>query len=268
MPKKRKKNPFDSNLLARGKRGVAQQQGVGLQNHLEELERYAADIAHDLKGPVRRMVELASLLQVDYKGRFDERADRYLGWIRETGQQLMARIEEVLQLARLGTVREAVEPVDPSEVIRDVLMGCAEHIARQGVAVRVADGFPRLACNHVHLFQVLDNLVRNALKFFVEGRAPELEVGIRKTADETALFVRDNGIGIPLADRERIFEPFERLGHKEAAGTGIGLAIVKKIVDLYQGRVWVESEAGKGTTFFFTLPLYGEIVAPAALKKG
>ncbi|PYK92246.1 MAG: hypothetical protein DME36_14135 [Verrucomicrobia bacterium] len=77
--------------------------------------------------------------------------------------------------------------------------------------------------------------------------------------NETALFVRDNGIGIPSSDWERIFEPFERLGHKDVQGTGIGLAIVKKIIELYQGRVWVESEPGEGATFFFTLPLYGEL---------
>jgi signal transduction histidine kinase/HAMP domain-containing protein len=240
---------------------ATQQQSAGLKNRLQELERYAADMAHDLKGPARRMAELASLLQIDYKGQFDERADRYLTWIRDNGQQLMDRIEEVLRLARLGTVREIVEPVDPAEVIRDVIKGCAEPIERLDAKVCVAECFPKLACNRVHLFQVLDNLVRNALKFSAEGRSPELEIGIHGTGRATVLFVRDNGIGIPPADRERIFEPFERLGHKEVTGTGIGLAIVKKIIEFYQGRVWVESEPGKGATVFFTLPLYGELRA-------
>src|SRR3989441_3120064 len=238
---------------------AAQQRGAGLQNRLEELERYAVNMAHDLKGPARRMAELASLLQVDYKGRFDERSDRYLGWIMETGQQLMARIEEVLRLARLGTVRETIEPVDPAEVVREVIRGCASHIERLGAQVRVANCFPTLACNRVHLFQVLDNLVRNALKFSVDGRPPDVEIGVVKRANETVLFFRDNGIGIPSSEQERIFEPFERLGHKDVPGTGIGLAIVKKIIELYQGRVWVESEPEKGTTFFFTLPLYGDL---------
>src|SRR5207244_4402412 len=203
-----------------------------------------------------RMGERASALQLEYKGRFDERADRYLGWIRETGQQLMNRIEEVLKLARIGTVPEVVEAVDPADVARDVVKGCEGLIERQGARVRVADWFPKLACNRVHLFQVLDNLVRNALQFSVDGHPPEVEVGVAKRANETVLFVRDNGIGIPSSDWERIFEPFERLGHKDVPGTGIGLAIVKKIIELYQGRVWVESEPGKGATFFFTLPLY------------
>jgi signal transduction histidine kinase/CHASE3 domain sensor protein len=238
---------------------AAQQRGEGLQNRLEELERYAASMAHDLKGPARRMGELASLLQIDYKGRFDERADRYLAWIRETGLQLMNRIEEVLKLARIGTVPEVVEGVDPADVARDVLKGCEGLVERQGAHVRVADRFPKLACNRVHLFQVLDNLVRNALQFSIDGRPPEVEIGIVKRTNETVLFVRDNGIGIPSSDWERIFEPFERLGHKDVQGTGIGLAIVKKIIELYQGRVWVESEPGEGTTFFFTLPLYGEL---------
>jgi len=238
---------------------AAQQRGEGLQNRLEELERYAVNMAHDLKGPARRMAELASLLQMDYKSRFDERADRYLGWIRETGQQLMARIEEVLKLARIGTVPEVVEAVDPADVARDVIKGCEAHIQRLGARVQMADRFPKLACNRVHLFQVLDNLVRNALQFSVDGRPPDVESGVVKQTNETMLFVRDNGIGIPSSDWERIFEPFERLGHKDVQGTGIGLAIVKKIIELYRGRVWVESEPGEGTTFFFTLPLYGEL---------
>src|SRR5438105_14773014 len=137
MPKKPKKNSSDPNLLDRAVVEAAQQRSAGLQKRLDELERYAANIAHDLKGPARRMAELASLLQVDYKGRFDERADRYLAWIRENGQQLMDRIEEVLSLARIGVVRDADEAVDPAEAVRDVLKGCAEEIARERAEVRV-----------------------------------------------------------------------------------------------------------------------------------
>jgi signal transduction histidine kinase len=124
---------------------AAHQRGEGLQSRLEELERYAANMAHDLKGPARRMAELASLLQVDYKGRFDERADRYLGWIRENGQQLMARIEEVLRLARIGSVRERVEAVDPCDVVREVLKGCAEQIERSKARVQISKEFPPVA---------------------------------------------------------------------------------------------------------------------------
>lgn len=238
---------------------AAHQRGEGLQVRLQQLERYAADMAHDLKAPARRMAELASLLQMDYKGRWDERADRYLGWIRENGQQLMARIEEVLRLARLGTVPETIEPVDPAEVAGDVLKGCVEPIERQGVKVCLAEAFPKLACNRIHVFQVLDNLIRNAIKFASPDCPLVLEVGVSEKAGAAVLFVRDNGIGIPLSEHERIFQPFERLGTHEEPGTGLGLAIVKKIIDLYQGRVWVESEPGKGSTFFFTLPLYGEL---------
>ena len=244
----------------------SRQRGEGLQSRLLQLERYAANMAHDLKGPARRMAELASLLQMDYKGRWDERADRYLAWMRENGQQLMSRIEEVLRLARIGAVHETVEAVDPLDVIRDVMKGCAEDIERLGARIRIAERFPRLACNRVHLFQVMDNLIRNALKFSSDGRTLEIQIGVGGTASAPVLFVGDNGIGIAPSDRERIFEPFERLGHTEASGTGIGLATVRKIIELYQGRVWVESEPEKGSTFFFTLPLYGEL-APAREEK-
>src|SRR5437879_12359249 len=123
MPKNPKKNSSDPNLLDRAVVEAAQQRSAGLQKRLDELEPYAANIAHDLKGPARRMAELASLLRIDYKGRLDERADRYLGWIRETGQQLMNRIEEVLKLARIGTVPEVVAAVAPADVARAVMKG-------------------------------------------------------------------------------------------------------------------------------------------------
>src|SRR5438309_1220560 len=113
MPKKPKKNSSDPNLLDRAVVEAAQQRSAGLQKRLDELERYAANIAHDLKGPARRMAELASLLQIDYKGQLDERADRYLGWLQETGQLLMNRIEEVLKLARIGSVCDVVAWVEP-----------------------------------------------------------------------------------------------------------------------------------------------------------
>jgi chemotaxis family two-component system sensor kinase Cph1 len=127
------------------------------------------------------------------------------------------------------------------------------------------------------LFQILDNLIRNALKFAAKDRALDLEVGLRDGSgngsgstgrlEEPVLFVRDNGIGISPADQDRIFEPFERLGQHDAPGTGIGLAIVKKIIELYQGKVWVESEPGHGSTFCFTLPLYGEVTSARFAEK-
>jgi signal transduction histidine kinase len=183
----------------------------------------------------------------------------------------------VLRLARIGSVHEVVEAVNPGEVVQDVLTGCAEQIERTGARVEVAEAFPRVACNHVHLFQILDNLIRNALKFVPKDRTPYIEIGIRdgrangmgltSSLEARVLFVRDNGIGIEPADHNRVFEPFERLGQNDASGTGIGLAIVKKITELYQGRVWVESEPGQGSTFCFTLPLYGELTLVKPVGK-
>jgi len=168
--------------------------------------------------------------------------------------------------------------VEPREVIQDVLKGCAEQIDRSGARVQVAEAFPRVACNRIHLFQILDNLVRNALTFSSNRQPPELEIGVLIPGKEPLafdageipaliLFVRDNGIGIAPEDRERIFQPFERLRQYEAPGTGIGLAIVKKITELYQGKVWVESELERGSTFYFTLPLYGELRTAQAAQK-
>jgi signal transduction histidine kinase len=113
----------------------------------------------------------------------------------------------------------------------------------------------------------LDNLIRNALKFAVVDRRPEVEVGVAGQPGSPSFFVKDNGIGIAHADQDRIFKPFERLGEHDAPGTGMGLAIVRKITELYQGKVWVDSAPGQGSIFYFTLPLYGQLAAVSVAQE-
>jgi signal transduction histidine kinase len=124
-----------------------------------------------------------------------------------------------------------------------------------------------VACNRIHLFQILDNLISNALKFAAPDRPPHLEVGVTGEPGYPSFFVKDNGIGIARTDHERIFAPFERLGTHDAPGTGIGLAIVKKIIELYQGKVWVDSDTVQGSIFYFTLPLYGQLAAVPVARR-
>ncbi len=237
---------------------AAQQRGEGLVSRLRELERLAETVAHDLKAPGERMGDLASMLLEEYGGKLDERATRWLALIEANGKELSERVQDILTVARVGVRPEAVEPLDPATVINEVLQSTAADLERRHVSVHVQRTFPLVACHRAYLRQVLDNLVSNALKF--SGGRPDPRIWI--TADQRGSSVRfsvaDNGLGIPPEDRVRVFEPFVRLSPASTKGSGIGLAIVKRIIDLYGGRVWIEDNEHAGSTVGFTLPSLAE----------
>ncbi len=238
---------------------ATQQRGKGLVSRLRQLEHLAEALAHDLKAPGERMEGLASMLLEEYGGKLDERATRWLALIEANGKELSERVEDILQVARVGVRQDAVEAVDPAPVINEVLQSMAADLERRHVRVQVQPGFPMVACHRAYLRQVLDNLVSNALKF--SGGRPDFRIWI--TAEQREHGVRfsvaDNGVGIPPEDRERVFEPFVRLSPASAKGSGIGLAIVKRIIELYEGRVWIEDNEYSGCTVSFTLPALAEL---------
>jgi signal transduction histidine kinase len=238
----------------------AQQRGKGLESRLRRLEQLAETLAHDLKAPGERMEGLASLVLAEYGGRLDERAMRWLTLIRENGKDLIERVEAILEVARVGSDHEAVEAVDPALVIEDVLKARAGELEGRKVRVRVADAFPMVAGHRAYLRQVFDNLISNAIKFSAGRPEPEIRVTAQRRGDRVHFSVTDNGCGIPPQYRERAFDPFVRL-HSEAKGSGIGLTIVKRIVELYGGDVWVQPHGPPGCTVTFTFPVLGELRA-------
>ena len=136
-----------------------------------------------------------------------------------------------------------------------VVSGLKERIDSQGIRVVLRDNLPRVLCDAERIQQVFDNLIGNAIKFSAHREDPEIEIGCRDEGDYYTFYVRDNGIGIRREDQEKIFEAFQRLQEiEDDDGTGLGLAIVERIVVNHGGKIWVESEKGKGATFFFTLP--------------
>lgn len=233
---------------------AAQQEQRGLLARLRQLEHLAETLAHDLKGPGERMEELAKLLAQKFAGQIDERTARWLSLIQENGSDLVRRVEGILEVARLGAGQGAVTAVAPSLVLQDVLKAQAEDIERSGATVHVDPWFPLVACHGAYLRQVFDNVVSNALKYARPGEPPVLTISSTTTHNMVCFSVRDRGIGIPPDQRSRVFQPFVRLKQAEAAGSGIGLAIVQRIVELYGGRVWIEGDEGEGCTVKFTLP--------------
>lgn len=236
---------------------AAQQKQRGLQARLRQLENLAETLAHDLKGPGSRMEELAELLANKFKEQVDERTARWLMLMKENGQDIVQRVEGILEVARVGVGQGAVAAVDPKLVIDNVLKTHAGELERSHAVVRVGPHLPLVACHEPYLRQLFDNLISNALKYAHPDRAPSVHVSVSIERHMACFSVQDNGVGIPQGLRERVFLPFVRLMPWEAKGSGIGLTIVQRIVELYGGRVWIDEDEAEGCTVKFTLPCLG-----------
>lgn len=237
---------------------TVQEKQQGLLLRMKQLELLAENLAHDLKGPGARMEELARLFVQQYGGQTDRRAARWLRLIEENGQDIVQRVEGILSVARIGVGQGAVTAVDPLLVLNEVLKAFAVEIERSRAEVRVQPRLPMVACHGTYLRQVLDNLISNALKYARPGEAPSVSITYEEQGHLVCFAVCDKGIGIPRDQRMRVFEPFVRLRRSEAAGSGIGLTIVRRIVELYGGQVWIEEAELQGCTVKFTMPLFRE----------
>ncbi len=204
------------------------------------------------------MEELARLLVQQYDGQFDDRTKRWLALLEENGRELVQRVEGILTVARVGTDQGAITAVDPTAIIGEVLKAQAGEIERLRAVVHVEPGLPLVACHGAYLRQIFDNLVSNALKFTRTGESPVVRISGRAEGPMVVFSVEDHGIGIPSTQRTRVFQPFVRLLTSEAAGSGIGLTIIQRIVDLYGGKVWIDGAEGFGCTVQFTVPSFRE----------
>ncbi len=231
-----------------------QQYAERLRASNEELQRFAYVASHDLQEPLRSIVSFSQLLNRRYKGRLDEDADEYIEFIVDGGRRMQALIQDLLQVSRVEIGARPLEPTDAAGVVAGALRLIEAPIREAGEVVTV-DPLPRVMADAAQLEQVFTNLIGNAIKYHRADVPPRVHVSARQTGPSWWEFaVADNGIGIEAEYFDRIFEMFRRLHTKdEYEGTGIGLAIVKKIVERHGGRVWVESALGEGSTFFFTL---------------
>lgn len=239
---------------------AAQERQKGLLARLRHLEYLAGALAHDLKGPGQRMQELTALIHKEYHGRLDARVDRWLHLLRENGRELVERVEGILEVARVGAGAGPITAVDPALVLADVLKAWAGDLERRAGQVVVESGLPLVACHAAYLRQIFENVISNSLKYAAPDRAVRIHVSARRQEHMACFSVRDNGIGIPPAYRAKVFEPFVRLRQSEAEGSGIGLTIVHRIVELYGGAVWIEGEEDVGCTVRFTLPWFHDAV--------
>jgi PAS domain S-box-containing protein len=238
-----------------------------LERSNAELEQFAYVASHDLQEPLRAIVGYLQLLEQRYRGRLDADADEFIGYAVEAGRRMQALVNDLLAFARLGTQRRPPRPVDAGDVLRSVLDGLRTVLTETG-AVVTHDRLPVVLVDEPQLRTLFQNLIANAVKFRGE-RAPRVHVTAQPSGPAWTFAVRDNGIGIEPRHQERIFVMFQRLHTRaEYPGTGIGLAMCKKIVEGHGGRIWVASQAGAGSTFYFTLPGAGGDARPGARDDG
>lgn len=219
-----------------------------------ELQEFAYVTSHDLQEPLRAVAGFMQLLQSRYQGKLDARADQYIQHAVDGARRMRNLIDDLLLYSRVGTRGKPFEPINCEAVLDDALANLAVAM-RESAAAVTRDPLPVVLGDATQLTQVFQNLIGNAIKFRGEGR-PMIHVGARRVASgQWELTLRDNGIGIDPQYFERIFRVFQRLHTRtEYPGTGVGLAICKKVIERHGGRIWVESAPGCGSTFHFTLP--------------
>ena len=223
-----------------------------------DLEQFAYIASHDLQEPLRMVSAYTQLLSERYAGKLDENADKFLGYAREGANRMQVLIKDLLAFSRVGrnSTRESVEC---DEVMKEVMKSLASAIQESGAAVTHAE-LPAVWAERTEMAQVFQNLIGNAIKFRNKTQ-PVVSVDVEKAGEHWLFSVKDNGIGIAPQDLESIFLAFQRLhARSEYAGNGIGLAICKKVIELYGGKIWAESEPGSGSTFKFTLPCHASAV--------
>jgi PAS domain S-box-containing protein len=218
-----------------------------------ELERFAYLASHDLQEPLRMVASFTQLLALEYEDKLDAEARGYIAFALEGAKRMQLLINQLLEYSRLGMKRKPFEPVDCQKIYDAAAVNLQVAVGESG-AVLSSDPLPTVMGDGIELIQVFQNLLTNAIKFRREIR-PEVHVWAEQKDAEWQFAVRDNGIGIKPTYFDRLFVIFQRLHHRhEYPGTGIGLATCKKIVEKHGGRIWVESEPGKGSTFYFTIP--------------
>lgn len=222
-----------------------------------ELEQFAYVASHDLQEPLRMVSAYVQLLERRYKGHLDAQADKYIHYAVDGAKRMEALIAALLEYSRAGRAALRREPVDVARVLADVLVTLKKTIDDSG-AIVTHGALPTLRSDETQLTRVLQNLLANALKFHRPGVLPRVHVSAERRDRTYVLSVRDNGIGIEPGYSERVFVIFQRLHTlQEYPGTGIGLAICKKVIERLGGTIWFDSEPGRGTTFFFELPAEG-----------
>jgi PAS domain S-box-containing protein len=220
----------------------------------KDLEQFAYSASHDLQEPLRGIKIFSELLSNRYSSRLDGQGLDFLQYLRSSATRMEMLVRDLLAYTQVGRLDTVDQTADANQALSEALSNLDRAIADSGAEITFGP-LPAVRAHNTHLKQLFQNLVGNAIKYRSPERTPVVRVDAEKANDHWIFSVKDNGMGIPAEYKERIFGLFKRLhSGDQYSGTGIGLAICQRIVERYGGRIWVESELGKGSTFFFTLP--------------
>lgn len=225
-----------------------------------ELERFTYTVSHDLKSPLITIKGFLGFIKEDSRSGNIVRLESDIKRISDAAEKMQQLLNDLLELSRIGRVTNKPQEIRFDELIAEALELVHGRISQRGISVHVDEHLPTIFGDRQRIHEVLQNLIDNAAKFMGDQPSPRIEIGQQgELKGKPVFFVRDNGIGISPQYKDRIFGLFDKLDG-QTEGTGVGLALVKRIVEFHGGRVWVESEPGKGSTFFFTLPTSGTLL--------
>ena len=224
------------------------------QNKNAEMERFTYTVSHDLKSPIVTLKAYLGYLEQDIATGAAERIQQDLGFMNSAADKMSERLGDILELSRIGRVPNVPVRVSFRELVGEATAAVAGHIAKKHVDVHVDTADAVLYGDRPRFAEIWQNLIENAAKYMGDQKTPRIEIGVEHSGADTVFFVRDNGMGIDHRYKDKVFGLFDKLDPK-SEGSGLGLALVKRIVELYKGNIWMESEGlGKGTCFKFTLP--------------
>ncbi len=226
-----------------------------LQRINEELKNFVHVVSHDLKTPIISIQGFSRRLLKGYQKKLGDKGRQYVLQIDSSARRMEVLVSDLLELSSIGRVVSTFEDIPSHEIVSHVTSGLQDRLKDKGIKLVVAQNLPTIHCDGERIYQVFENLIVNAIKFMGDTEDPKIQIGNEDTEAFHEFYVRDNGIGIDSKWHQKIFESFHQLKEiQDQEGTGLGLAIVDRIVNNHGGKVWVESEKGKGATFYFTLP--------------
>jgi len=235
-------------------RARSEQAKVMLESVNRELEAFSYSVSHDLRAPLRAISGFAHAVVEDYAPRLDEDGKRYLGLIQENAHKMGQLIDDLLAFSRLGRQQMTLTQIDMEALAGTVFNELAAQVPERAIEF-VGRHAPHVRADHALIQQVLVNLISNAIKFTRRREKAVVEFGYRPDANGGAYYVKDNGVGFDMRYVGKLFGVFQRLhAVSEFEGTGVGLALVNRIITRHGGRVWAEGEVDRGATFYFSLP--------------
>jgi signal transduction histidine kinase len=230
-------------------------QRVELLRSNQELEQFAYVASHDLQEPLRMIISHLQILQRRYRSLFDDRALENMAFVTQAAERMRMMVTAILEFSRIGSQEPVLKAVDSGQCLSAALKNLAPKIAIAGAAVeRISTPImPTVQADPIHLVRIFQNLIGNALKFHGES-APYVRIQAVEESSSWRFSIADNGVGIPAENQGRLFRLFERAHRDQFQGSGIGLAVCKRLVEHHGGRIWFDSRDGIGSTFFFTIP--------------